>query len=53
MKIGELVEYKIAPTIPLVGVITKVLGRNWVKVTWPHGIIYDEYIYDLRILSES
>jgi len=37
----------------VVGIITEVKGRKWVKVRWTDGVIYEEHKCDLKVVSQS
>ena len=53
LKIGDMVSYDGGPLDQLVGIITEVKGRKWVKVSWKDGVIYEEHKSDLKVVSQS
>jgi len=52
MKIGTLVEYIIPPQHKkVIGTVTEVKGKKWVKVAWSDKVICDEHVRDLKSIS--
>jgi translation initiation factor IF-1 len=52
MKVGTLVEYITPPEHKkIVGTVTKVKGKKWVRVEWSDKVIYDEHVCDLKSIS--
>jgi len=37
----------------VVGIVLETKGRKWVKVQWADGVIQNEHIKDLKIVSRS
>jgi len=51
MKVGDLVSYCDRPKSR--GVIIELKGKKIVIVEWKHGVIHDEHIDDILVLSEA
>jgi hypothetical protein len=37
----------------VIGIVTEIKGRKWVKVRWTDGVIYEEHRSDLKVVSRS
>jgi len=52
MRKNDKVEYIEKPLSSTTGIIREVKGRKWVTVEWSDGVIHDEHINDLKVVTK-
>jgi len=52
-RVGDIVSYDGNIWDDVIGIVLEIKGRKWVKVRWADGVIHDEHIKDLKIVSRS